>query len=85
MLRLASCNRQVGLSLPGSGCLLLSAATAPQVGAAYAGPVLSGLRDSSGRPNLRVKVLAVVVALLLAGPLTVALLRGLMAVVDLLV
>jgi hypothetical protein len=47
--------------------------------------VLSGLRDSSGRPNLRVKVLAVVVALLLAGPLTVALLRGLMAVVDLLV
>jgi hypothetical protein len=52
---------------------------------AYAGQVLSGLRDSSGGPNLRVKVLAVVVALLLAGPLTVALLRGLMAVVDLLV
>jgi hypothetical protein len=54
-------------------------------GSAYAGQVLSGLRDSSGGPNLRVKVLAVVVALLLAGPLTVALLRGLMAVVDLLV
>ena len=51
----------------------------------YAGHVLNGLRDSSGRPNLRVKVLAVVVALLLAGPLTLALLRGLMAVVDLLV
>lgn len=46
--------------------------------------MLSGLRDHSGRPNLRVKVLAVVVALLLAGPLTVALLRGLRAVVDLL-
>lgn len=51
----------------------------------YAGAVLNGLRDSSGRPNLRVKVLAVVVALLLAGPLTIALVRGLMAVVDLLV
>lgn len=47
--------------------------------------VLSGLRDHSGRPNLRVKVLAIVVALLLAGPLTVALVRGLLAVVDLLV
>ena len=47
--------------------------------------MLSGLRDSSGRPNLRVKVLAVVVALLLAGPLTIALVRGLLAVVDLLV
>jgi hypothetical protein len=47
--------------------------------------VLSGLRDSSGRPNARVKVLAVVVALMLAGPLTVFLLRGLSALVDLLV
>jgi hypothetical protein len=47
--------------------------------------VLSGLRDSSGRPNTRVKVLAVVVALLLAGPLTVFLLRGLATVFDLLV
>ena len=47
--------------------------------------MLSGLRDPSGRPNARVKVLAVVVALLLAGPLTVLLLRGLLAVVDLLV
>jgi hypothetical protein len=47
--------------------------------------VLSGLRDPSGRPNLRVKVLAVVVALLLAGPLTILVLQGLRAVVDLLI
>lgn len=47
--------------------------------------MLNGLRDPSGRPNLRVKVLAVVVALLLAGPLTVVVLQGLMAVVDMLV
>lgn len=56
-----------------------------RTGRAYAGAVLSGLRDSSGRPNTRVKVLAVVVALLLAGPLTAVLLRGVLAVVDLLV
>lgn len=47
--------------------------------------MLSGLRDSSGRPNVRVKVLAVVVALLLAGPLTAVLLRGLLALVGMLV
>ena len=47
--------------------------------------VLNGLRDSSGRPNLRVKVLALVVALLLAGPLTIVVVRGLAAVVDWLV
>jgi hypothetical protein len=46
--------------------------------------VLSGLRDSSGRPNARVKVLAVVVALLLAGPLTIVVVRALLALVDLL-
>lgn len=33
--------------------------------------MLSGLRGPDGRPNARVKLLAVVVALLLAGPLTV--------------
>lgn len=32
--------------------------------------MLSGLRDPRGRPSLRVKVLAVLLALLLAGPLT---------------
>lgn len=41
----------------------------------YAGGVLSGLRDSRGRPNLLVRVLALVVALLLAGPLTFAVVR----------
>ena len=48
-----------------------------------AGPVLSSMRDSSGGPNLRTKLLALVVALLLAGPLTVALLRGAAAAVRL--
>jgi hypothetical protein len=47
--------------------------------------MLSGLRDRSGRPNAVVKVLAVVVALLLAGPLTVALVRGAVALVGMLV
>lgn len=37
--------------------------------------VLSALRDRRGRPNLRVRVLALVLALLLAGPLTVLLAR----------
>lgn len=44
--------------------------------------VLNGLRDPSGRPNLRVRVLAVVLALLLAGPLTVLVVRLLSGVVD---
>lgn len=51
----------------------------------YAGRVLGSLRDSSGRPNRTVRLLAVVVALLLAGPLTVLILQGLARVVDLLV
>ncbi|MFP5218597.1 MAG: hypothetical protein ACLGIG_02510 [Actinomycetes bacterium] len=37
--------------------------------------MLSGLRDSRGRPNLLVRVLALVVALLLAYPVTLAVLR----------
>lgn len=44
--------------------------------------MLSALRDSSGRPNLRVRVLAIVVALMLAGPLTVLAVRVLAAIVD---
>ncbi len=42
----------------------------------HAGDVLSRMRDSSGGPNLRMRLLAVVVALLLAGPLTAALVKG---------
>ena len=34
------------------------------------------MRDSRGGPNLRIKVLAIVVALLLAGPLTVFVLQA---------
>ena len=41
------------------------------------------MRDPSGGPNLRMKLLALVVALLLAGPLTLALLRGAAAAVRL--
>lgn len=33
------------------------------------------MRNSSGGPNLRIRLLAVVVALLLAGPLTVAVVK----------
>jgi hypothetical protein len=45
--------------------------------------VLSQMRDSRGGPNLAVKALAIVVALLLAGPLTLFLLRMLSTIVDL--
>ena len=38
--------------------------------------MLSSMRDRSGGPNLRMRLLALVVALLLAGPLTVYLVRG---------
>ena len=48
-----------------------------------AGSVLSRMRDETGAPNLRMRLLALVVALLLAGPLTVALLRGAAAAVRL--
>lgn len=41
------------------------------------------MRDPSGGPNLTMKLLALVVALLLAGPLTLALLRGAAAAVRL--
>lgn len=41
------------------------------------------MRDPSGGPRLRVRLLALVVALLLAGPLTLALLRGVEAAVRL--
>ncbi len=41
------------------------------------------MRDRSGAPNLRIKLLALVVALLLAGPLTVFLLQAAARVLDL--
>lgn len=37
--------------------------------------MLGSLRDSRGRPNALVKLLALVVALLLAGPLTLLVVR----------
>ncbi len=41
------------------------------------------MRDRSGGPNLSIKLLALVVALLLAGPLTLFLLQALGRVLDL--
>ena len=45
----------------------------------HAGAVLSSMRDPSGGPNLRMRLLAVLVALLLAGPITAALVRAAVA------
>ena len=52
-------------------------------GVCHPGPVLSSMRDSRGGPNLRIKLLALVVALLLAGPLTLFVLQALGKVLDL--
>ena len=41
------------------------------------------MRDRTGRPNLRIRLLAIVVALLLAGPLTVFIVQALGKVFDL--
>lgn len=41
------------------------------------------MRDSRGGPNLGIKLLAIVVALLLAGPLTLLVLRAAAKVLDL--
>lgn len=49
----------------------------------HPGRVLSSMRDSRGGPNLRIKLLALVVALLLAGPLTLFVLQALGKVLDL--
>jgi hypothetical protein len=40
------------------------------------------MRDERGRPNGRVKLLALVLALLLAGPLTVLVVRALVGLVG---
>jgi hypothetical protein len=39
-------------------------------------PVLGAMRDRSGGPNLRIRLLALVLALLLAGPLVLLLLSA---------
>ena len=49
----------------------------------HPGAVLSSLRDRDGGPKVRVRLLALVVALLLAGPLTLLLLRAAARVLDL--
>lgn len=41
------------------------------------------MRDSRGGPNLRMRLLAIVVVLLLAGPLTVLVLQGALRVLGL--
>ncbi len=52
-------------------------------GLCHPGRVLSSMRDSRGGPNLRIRLLAIVVALLLAGPLTLFVLQALGKVLDL--
>ncbi len=49
----------------------------------HAERVLGSMRDRSGGPNLGIKLLALVVALLLAGPLTVFLFQAAAKVLDL--
>lgn len=41
------------------------------------------MRDQRGGPNLRIKLLAILVALLLAGPLTLLVLQALGKILDL--
>jgi hypothetical protein len=44
--------------------------------------VLSEMRDKRGGPNRRMRVLALVLALLLAGPLTALVLQGVVRVLS---
>ena len=55
----------------------------PEADLCHPDGVLSRMRDSTGAPNVRMRALAVLVALLLAGPLTVALFRGAAALLRL--
>ena len=48
----------------------------------HPGGVLSEMRNSQGGPNWGLRVLAVVLALLLAGPLTILVLQGLLRLLD---
>ena len=73
-------NRPADLSLPDSAFLPhLSRPTAPCHGVR----VLREMRDRSGGPNLLVRALALLLALLLAAPLTVLALRALGRALDL--
>lgn len=47
------------------------------------GGMLGSMRDRSGGPNLAIKLLAILVALLLAGPLTILVIRAAAKVLDL--
>lgn len=44
--------------------------------------VLGAMRDRSGGPNVRIRLLALVLALLLAGPLVLLLLQAALRLVD---
>ena len=48
----------------------------------HPGTVLSEMRNRSGRPNWAVRGIAILLALLLAGPLSVFLLQGLFRLLD---
>ena len=66
MLGASASNRRPDLSLPGSRSPALC----------HRGRVLGEMRDRSGGPNLLVRALALLLALVLAGPLTVAVVRA---------
>ena len=59
------------MSVPGSTRLLW-----------HSGRVLSEMRNSRGGPNWGMRLLAIVLALLLAGPLTILVLQGAIRVLD---
>ena len=70
------------MSVPGSGILKPGDGTSGGAGLCHPGGVLSEMRNRSGRPNWAVRGLAVLLALALAGPLSVYLLQGLLTRPD---
>ena len=78
------CNRQVVLSLPDSSFLPLVNCRGGRHRAWQARWVLGSMRDRRGGPSAGSRLLAILVALLLAGPLTYLVLRALLSLLSLL-
>ena len=78
------CNRQIDLSLPGSRFLLLVSGRGGRRRAWQARWVLGSMRDRRGGPSAGSRLLALLVALLLAGPLTYLVLRALLNLLSVL-
>ena len=69
------------LSVPGSGFLLLTEVHRAGPVLCHPGRMLREMRNQTGGPNWVVRGLAILLALLLAGPLSVYLLQGLAGLV----